>query len=81
MEVYESDFGIQTMVLERYIPANRLVVMQKDLWRVAWLRKTKHEPLAKVWRLHRGQIIAEVTLEPKNEAGNGKFLQAGALDA
>ena len=81
VEVYESDFGIQTMVLERYIPVNRLVVMQKDLWATAWLRKTKHEPLAKTGDSTKGKIIAEVTLEPKNEAGNGKFLQAGALYA
>jgi len=74
VDVYESDFGLQRIVLERYINSDDAAILQKDLWGVAWLRKTKHVPLAKDGDRTRGMIRAELTLEARNEAGNGKII-------
>lgn len=74
VEIYESDFGVQRIVLERYINTDDVALLEKDLWAVAWLRKTKHTPLAKDGDRTRGQIIAELTLEARNEAGSGKIV-------
>jgi hypothetical protein len=71
--VYESDFGLQKIVLERYINNDDVAVLEKDLWEVAFLRKTKHVPLAKVGDSTRGYVRAELALVARNEAGNGKI--------
>lgn len=74
VDVYDSDFGLQRITAERYINPDDVAILEKDLWAVAWLRKTKHTPLAKDGDRTRGQIIAECTLEARNEAGNGKII-------
>jgi hypothetical protein len=73
VDVYESDFGLQKIVLERYINNDDVAVLEKDLWEVAFLRKTKHVPLAKVGDSTRGYVRAELALVARNEAGNGKI--------
>lgn len=73
LDVYESDFGRVELFAHRYMPAKTLMVIQNDLWAWAWLRKTKHTPLAKMGDSTRGQIVAEVALESRQEKGNGKY--------
>ena len=73
VDVYESDFGLQKIVLERYINNDDVAILEKDLWEVAFLRKTKHVPLAKVGDSTRGYVLAELALVARNEAGNGKI--------
>lgn len=73
VNVYEGDFGIQRIIGHRYMPANTVAHLEQDKWALAWLRKTKHTPLAKTGDSTRGQIVAEVALECRNELANGKY--------
>ena len=74
VDVYESDYGVQKIIIHRMMAANTLAALQMDKWRVAWLRKTKHEPLAKTGDSVKGKIAAECALEAMNEAASGKYI-------
>lgn len=72
--VYDSDFGRIKIVLDRFIPADKVVITQTDLWKVAVLRPTKKIDVAKVGSATRAVIETELTLEARNEAGSGKIV-------
>lgn len=74
VDVYEGDFGMQRIVAHRLMPANTFMTMEKQYWALAWLRKTKHEPLAKTGDSVRGMIVAEVGLERRQEKSSGKYI-------
>jgi hypothetical protein len=46
-------------------------VLEKMLWAVAYLRPVQINPLAKTGDSERKQLIAEFTLEARNEKGSG----------
>lgn len=71
--VYESSFGVQKIVLDRYMTTSVVACLQNDKWRVAPLRAVKHTPIAKIGSSERGMIEAELTLESLNEAASGKI--------
>ena len=71
VDVYESDFGLQRIILDRYMPLKAISILQKDMWSVAMLRPVKHTPLAKVGSARRGMVEAEWTLVSYNEAASG----------
>jgi len=71
IDVYESDFGMQIIVLHRYLSKRVVVTLQRDLWYVAFLRPTKFTPLAKVGNSDKAMIEGEFTLECRAPAGNG----------
>ena len=71
VDVYESDFGLQRIILDRYMPVKAISILQKDMWSVAMLRPVKHTPLAKVGSARRGMVEAEWTLVSYNEAASG----------
>jgi len=73
VDIYESDFGIQRIILSRYMPAKAICMLQKDMWSVAMLRPVKHTPLAKVGSARRGMVESEWTLVSYNEAASGKL--------
>jgi hypothetical protein len=73
VDIYESDFGIQRIILSRYMPAKAICMLQKDMWSVAMLRPVKHTPLAKVGSSRRGMVESEWTLVSYNEAASGKL--------
>lgn len=70
-DVYVSDFGTLKIVPNRFQRARDALVLQKDMWKVAYLRPVKQTPLAKTGDSERRQIIAEYTLEACNEAASG----------
>lgn len=73
--VYDSDFGRIKIVLDRFMDADKVVITQTDLWKVAVLRPTKKIDVAKVGSSTRAVIETELTLESRNEKGSGKITQ------
>lgn len=74
VDVYESDFGLQRIILDRYMPLKAVSILQKDMWSIAMLRPVKHTPLAKVGSARRGMVEAEWTLVSYNEAASGTVM-------
>mgnify|MGYP003149659197 CR=1 FL=1 len=72
VDVYESDFGLQRVILDRYMPIKAIAMLQKDMWSVAMLRPVKHTPLAKVGSSRRGMVESEWTLVSYNQKASGK---------
>ena len=75
IDVYESDFGMQRIILDRYMTATIIAQLQKEMWKVAMLRPVKHTPIAKVGSSRRGMTEAEWTLESLNEAASGQITE------
>jgi hypothetical protein len=68
---YVSDFGTFNAAPSRYVRSRSALVVDPELWRTLWLRKIKSEELAKTGDARKFQLICEVTLEAKNQAGSG----------
>ena len=75
VDVYESDFGLQTIVLDRYMPTDKVAVLEKDKWSVAVLRPFKSEEVAKIGDAYRGAVVGEFTLASLNEAASGQITE------
>jgi hypothetical protein len=71
--VYESDFGVVTVFLEREVPTTAgnkgILLVDSSKWKVAYLTNgaPQHIPLATVGSANRGMLEAELTLESLNE--------------
>jgi hypothetical protein len=72
-DVYESDFGMLKIVPNRFQRARDALVLQMDMWAVAFLtgRNMVSFDLAKTGDSDAKQILSEYTLEARNEAANG----------
>jgi hypothetical protein len=75
VDVYESDFGMQRIILDRYMQADKVAQLQKDMWGIAMLRPVKHTPIAKVGSSRRGMCEAEWCVVSLNEAASGKITE------
>ena len=75
VDVYESDFGMQRIILDRYMDTDKIVQAQKDMWGVAMLRPVKHTPLAKDGSSRKGMVEAEWCVVSMNEAASGKVTE------
>jgi hypothetical protein len=75
VDVYESDFGMQRIILDRYMQTDKVAQLQKDMWGVAMLRPVKHTPIAKVGSSRRGMVEAEWCVVSLNEAASGKITE------
>lgn len=73
VDVYYSNFGVQTIVLDRYMTTSVVAVLEKDRWAVATYRPTKNIEVAKVGSATRGAVETELTLVAFNEASSGKI--------
>lgn len=73
VDVYESDFGLQEIVLDRYMTTSVVAVLEKSRWAVAMLRPFKSEEVAKIGDAKRGAITGEFTVECLAEAANGQI--------
>jgi len=71
--VYESDFGVVTVYLEREVPTTAgnkgILLVDSSKWRVAYLTdgRPQHIPLSTVGSAKRGMLETELTLEALNE--------------
>jgi hypothetical protein len=71
--VYESDFGVQRVVLSRWVPRDAVVLLDSSRVQVLPLagRSFQYRPLAATGDFEKGQVLGEYTLEMKNEAAHG----------
>ncbi|WP_315731650.1 MULTISPECIES: DUF5309 domain-containing protein [unclassified Bradyrhizobium] len=73
VDAYESDFGKLSVVANRFSRARDVLVLQMDMWAVAFLngRNMISLPLAKTGDSDRRQILSEYALVARNEKANG----------
>jgi Family of unknown function (DUF5309) len=73
VDAYESDFGKLSIVPNRFQRARDVLVLQMDMWAVAFLngRKMVSIPLAKTGDSDRRQMLSEYTLVARNEKASG----------
>src|SRR5215475_655418 len=73
VDAYESDFGTLKVVANRFSRPRDVLVLQMDLWAVAYLngRKMMSVPLAKTGDSERKEILSEFALEARNEKASG----------
>lgn len=71
--VYESDFGIQRVVLSRWAPRDAVLLLDSSRLNVLPLagRSFHYRPLAATGDFEKGQVLGEYTLEMRNEAAHG----------
>lgn len=73
VSIYESDFGVHMVHLEREVPsganAKGILCVDSSKWKVAYLTdgQPTHEPLAKTGSADKGMVETELTLEALNE--------------
>lgn len=70
-DVYHSDFGTLKIVPNRFQRERDGLVLQMDMFKMAWMRSPRNEPLAKTGDSDHRLIIQEGTLESKNERASG----------
>ena len=73
VDAYESDFGTLKVVANRFSRPRDVLVLQMDMWAVAYLngRKMVSIPLAKTGDSEKKEILSEYALEARNEKASG----------
>ena len=74
IDVYDSDFGELQVFPNRFQNAGDALVLQKDMWAVAYLRQFQLHDLAKTGDSERRQLLVEYALEARNEKASGAVL-------
>jgi hypothetical protein len=69
--VYVSDFGNISIVPNRFMRSRDALVLDPEYAALAYLRPFQTNDLAKTGDSERTQILAELTLEVRNEAAHG----------
>jgi len=79
VDVYESDFGVQRVILSRWVPADKVLLLDLDKVQVMPLagRSFFVKPLAESGDFRKAQIIGEYTLEVLNGGDGGHGLITG----
>ena len=70
-DLYQSDFGVLQVVPDRFMRTRDALVLDPEYAAMAFLRPFQTNELAKVGDAEKTQIIAELTLEVRNEAAHG----------
>jgi len=70
VDVYESDFGVVEIVPNRLMPDDRIFILEKGRWKIAYLRPFKQEEVAKVGDRIERVVVGELTLEARAEKAN-----------
>jgi len=70
-DLYASDFGTLSIVPDRFMRARDMLILDPEYAAMAFLRPFMTNELAKSGDSDKTQILAEVTLEVKNEAAHG----------
>jgi hypothetical protein len=71
IDVYVYDFGSVEIKPDRFMRQRDALIINSDLWGLAWLRPIKLEDLAKTGDNEKKMLIGEYTLASRNEAGSG----------
>ena len=74
-DLYQSDFGILQIVPNRFMRTRDALILDPEYAALAYLRPFQTNDIAKVGDADKKQILAELTLEVRNEAAHG-----GAFD-
>ena len=74
IDVYQGDFGTIAIMLHRMIPTREVLTMDEDYSKVAVLRPILATELPKMGNSTRAMIEAELTLEVRAPAANGKII-------
>jgi hypothetical protein len=89
VDMYDSDFGLIQVVLDRWVPQatntateggaalhtiGQLFFLQRSINRLAWLRPMQHSLIGKKGDSIAGMVVGEVTLEVLNEKANGRIV-------
>jgi hypothetical protein len=74
-DLYQSDFGVLQIVPNRFMRTRDALVLDPEYAALAFLRPFQTNELARVGDAEKTQILAEFTLEVRNEAAHG-----GAFD-
>ncbi len=79
VEVYESDFGSQRVIMNRWLPDDVVLALDSSRLKVVPLRgrSFQYEELAKGGDYARGQIVGEYSLELRNENAHGMLNDLG----
>ena len=89
VDIYESDFGTQQIVLDRWVPqatstattatGTNVWFIESPMVRVAFLRPIKHVPLPPGGDASRGMVLGELTLEVGNQKAIGQIRDIQAI--
>lgn len=73
VEYYVSPFDSKELkvLANNFQRARDVLILQSDMWAVSWLRTLKNETLAKMGDSEARQLIAECTIESRNEKASG----------
>lgn len=71
VSVYESDYGIMSVIPNRWLRARDVLVLEMDYWKVAMLRPLQSYELAKMGDSEARQVVMEYGLCAANEASSG----------
>ena len=71
VDVYESDFGTMKVTPNRFMRSRDVLILQRDMWALAFLRNMKTYTLAKTGDSERKQLIVEFTVVARNEQSSG----------
>jgi hypothetical protein len=70
-DVYMSDFGSISVVPDRFMRTRDAIVVDPEYAALAYLRPFQTNDLAKTGDSEKTQLLAELTLEMRNEAAHG----------
>lgn len=70
-DLYQSDFGVLQIVPNRFMRTRDALVLDAEYAAIAYLRPFQTTELAKAGDSDKTQILAELTLEVRNEAAHG----------
>ncbi len=70
-DLYQSDFGVLQIVPDRFMRSRDAFVLDPEYAALAYLRPFQTNELARTGDSEKTQIIAELTLEVRNEAAHG----------
>jgi hypothetical protein len=71
IDVYVYDFGSVEIKPDRFMRQRDALILNTDLWGLAWLRPINLVDLAKTGDNEKKLLVGEYTLASRNEAGSG----------
>jgi hypothetical protein len=71
IDVYVYDFGSVEIKPDRFMRTRDALIINSDLWGLAWLRPINLVELAKTGDNEKKLLVGEYTLSSRNEAGSG----------
>lgn len=74
VDVYQSDFGIVKILLNRYVAVTNVAIIETQHWKVAELDPLVFDRLAKTGDRELGQFVTEITLAAYAPTSSGKII-------